>query len=63
MYAIRVYRKKVNAFDAVAELPTPPTKLTSKYTGVALVTYNTRRVYKQSVPRVAPIRGLRSNAL
>ena len=57
-----MYLKKENAFDAVAKLPLPPAKNTKKLTGVLAATYNTQRVVKQSVPRVASIRGLRSNA-
>ena len=62
IYAIRVYLKKVNAFDAVAKLPVPPEKNTIKLTGVLAATYKTLLVVKQSVPRVASMHGLRSNA-
>ena len=57
-----MYLKKVNALDAVAKLPVPPEKNTIKLTGVLAATYNTLLVVKQSVPRVASTRGLRSNA-
>ena len=33
VYAICVYLKNIKAFDAVAKLPVPPTKLTSEHTG------------------------------